>query len=139
MSTRDALLDQLIAHEGLRLKPYVDTVGKLTIGVGRNLTDKGISTTEALSMLDHDLDEVVADLATFPWFLTLDAIRQRACCDLRFNLGPRGFRSFKKFLAAMAKKDYATAAGQLRSSKWYGQVGRRGPTVVHMILEGTEG
>ena len=30
-------------NEGLRSKPYVDTVGKVTIGVGRNLTDRGLS------------------------------------------------------------------------------------------------
>jgi hypothetical protein len=28
---------QLIRHEGLRLKPYRCTAGKLTIGIGRNL------------------------------------------------------------------------------------------------------
>src|SRR4051812_27390106 len=39
---RDALVNQLIIDEGLKLSPYTDTVGKLTIGVGRNLTDVGI-------------------------------------------------------------------------------------------------
>ena len=39
--------EQLILHEGLRLKPYRDTVGKLTIGVGRNLDDVGITRAEA--------------------------------------------------------------------------------------------
>ena len=40
---RDPLLwFQLKAHDGLRLKPYRDSVGKLTVGVGRNLDDVGL-------------------------------------------------------------------------------------------------
>ena len=48
--------------EGLRLKPYVDTAGKLSIGVGRNLDDKGISKTEADFLLADDLNDVEAIL-----------------------------------------------------------------------------
>lgn len=33
----DRVKAQLVRHEGLRLKPYRYTVGKLTIGIGRNL------------------------------------------------------------------------------------------------------
>ena len=33
------LIEQLIDHEGIELKAYKDTVGKITIGVGRNLDD----------------------------------------------------------------------------------------------------
>lgn len=116
------LVDQLVRHEGLRLKPYVDTVGKLTIGVGRNITDVGISRDEAFTLLEHDIDHAIADCRTFPWFLLLDAVRQRAIVDLRFNLGPTRFRTFKKLLAAMAQHSYVVAAAELRESKWASQV-----------------
>ena len=96
-SDRGVLIDELVTDEGLRLRPYVDTVGKVTVGIGRNLTGKGISKREAFDLLDHDLDECVADLAAFPWFLMLDAVRQRAMVNLRFNLGPSRLRSFKRF------------------------------------------
>ena len=43
--------EQLLLHEGLRLKPYRCTSNKLTIGVGRNLEDKGISKEEAMRLL----------------------------------------------------------------------------------------
>lgn len=56
------LREQLERHEGLRLKPYKDTVGKLTIGIGRNLDDKGISRKEAFALLDNDIAEVVRQL-----------------------------------------------------------------------------
>jgi lysozyme len=48
----DALMNriksQLVRHEGLRLKPYRCTAGKLTIGVGRSLDDCGIEGTSGL-------------------------------------------------------------------------------------------
>ena len=46
---------QLVRHEGLRLKPYRCTAGKLTIGIGRNLDDRGISLKEAYAMLERDI------------------------------------------------------------------------------------
>lgn len=38
-----SLQEQLIRDEGVRKFPYKDTVGKTTIGVGRNLDDVGLS------------------------------------------------------------------------------------------------
>jgi lysozyme len=51
----ERIKEQLVRHEGLRLKPYRCTAGKLTIGIGRNLDDKGISQTEAYVLLDNDI------------------------------------------------------------------------------------
>ena len=135
---REAMRQQLIDHEGLRLKVYTDTVGKLTIGVGRNLDDVGISHAEAMALLDHDIEACVTDLVSrYPWFEGLDGIRQRAVCDVRFNLGPHRFDGFKQTLAALARGDFERAADALTDSKWYGQVGRRGPRIVHMVRTGT--
>lgn len=134
----DAMREQLIRHEGLRRKPYSDTVGKITIGVGRNLTDVGLSPDECIYLLDNDIDACVADLVDFQWFAKLDDVRQRAIVDLRFNLGPSRFRGFKKALAFMASGDYTKAAGAFRQSKWFQQVKSRGPRIVHMIATGTE-
>ena len=48
---------QLVRHEGLRLKPYRCTAGRLTIGIGRNLDDRGISQKEAYAMLERDIQD----------------------------------------------------------------------------------
>ena len=140
MSDRQRLIDELVVDEDVRLKPYLDSVGKITIGCGRNLTDKGISDREAFDLLDHDVDEAVSDLANaFPWFLTLDPVRQRAVVNLRFNLGPTRFRTFRKFLAAMAACDYAEAEQQLVRSKWVTQVQkRRSGRIRRQIATGAE-
>lgn len=129
-------MEQLIRHEGLRLFPYRDSVGKLTIGVGRNLTDVGISRDEALTLLAADVVEASNDLASFPWFRSLSEARRRALIDMRFNLGATGFRGFRATLAALASGDYAKAAAQMRHSKWYGQVGRRGEALARMVETG---
>ena len=56
--------DQLIQHEGLKLKPYQCPAGRLTIGVGRNLEDKGITEKEAVMLLENDIQECLEDLKT---------------------------------------------------------------------------
>ena len=65
----EKLKEQLIRHEGLRLKPYRCTANKLTIGVGRNLDDVGISEDEALILLENDIIKVQRQAENFPWFL----------------------------------------------------------------------
>lgn len=133
------LRQQLTTHEGLRLRPYVDTVGKLTIGVGRNLTDKGISYAEAMVLLDNDVDEVTSDLGAYGWFSPLDSVRQLALADLRFNLGPGRFRTFRKMLAALEAGNYEAAAAQLIDSAWAAQVQpSRRDRLYRMLRTGTE-
>ena len=56
------LAEQLTKHEGLRLKPYHCPAGKLTIGIGRNLEDKGITEKEARMLLENDIQECIQDL-----------------------------------------------------------------------------
>lgn len=132
------LKDQLILHESERLKPYTDTVGKLTIGVGRNLTDKGISHTTSMQMLDEDIAECEKDLKTFPWFPTLDPIRQRVLLDMRFNLGVRGFRTFRTVLLAVAAGDYGAASQSMLGSLWARQTKTRATRLAEMMRTGVD-
>lgn len=80
----DALRRDLIRDEGLRLKPYRCAAGKLTIGVGRNLDDKGITSDEAMALLDDDITECLTDLATFDWFGSLTPDQRRGILNMRF-------------------------------------------------------
>lgn len=134
-----ALREQLIAHEGRRAKPYVDTVGKITIGCGRNLTDKGLTDSEIMRLLDGDIDECLTDLMSFPWFLRLDGCRQRALVDFRFNVGRAGFRGFPKFIAAMAAGDHIGAAWEWSASKWAHDIQpARRDRLIHMLKTGAD-
>ena len=135
---RQRLVDQIIMHEGIRYKPYLDSVGKWTIGCGRNLSDVGLSHAEVMVLLEHDLDEAITDLSVFPWYLELDAVRQRAVTDMRFNLGPSRFRGFKRMIRSLAEGDYPAAASAARASIWFGQVKSRGVRICHMLLTGED-
>lgn len=128
------VVDLIKGHEGLMTRPYHCSAGKVTIGWGRNLEDKGISLNEAEYLLANDISEVRAQLtANLSWFQVLHEVRQAALVDLCFNLGWPGLSGFRKFLGAMGRGDYAKAGAELVDSRWYIQVGRRGPRIVKMI------
>lgn len=138
---RDALRQQLIAHEGThrqgnRLMPYVDSVGKITIGYGRNLSDAGISEAEARQFLDADINNAILDCTVFPWFPDLDTVRQRAIVDLCFNMGLPRLKGFVKMLDAMARQDWTAAAHELLDSTYAQQVGKRARTLAAMLRTG---
>lgn len=133
---RGLLLEQLERHEGLRLKPYRDTVGKLTIGYGRNLDDRGISEDEAGFMLDNDIDEVVADLERMPLYLKVNSVRQVVMANMCFNLGLTRFLEFRRMLAALAEDDFDRAAEEMLDSKWARQVGGRADELADLMRRG---
>ncbi len=123
-------------HEGLRLKPYQDTVGKLTIGYGRNLDDVGITPPEAEAMLSQDIELTDKALQSFEWFAELNDVRKAVVVDMAFNLGMTKFMQFKKMLVALQQLDYQEAAHEMLDSKWAGQVGRRALTLAKAMERG---
>ena len=130
----DLLVNQLIQEEGLRLKPYQDTVGKWTIGIGRNLTDRGISESEAYTMLHNDIRECEARLdMNLPFWRQLSDIRQRVLVDMCFNLGIQGLLDFHNTLNALANSNYQGTANGMRASKWAEQVGKRAERLARMM------
>ncbi|MEA3348486.1 MAG: sulfate adenylyltransferase subunit CysN [Pseudomonadota bacterium] len=134
-SLKKIVTRQLIEHEGLKLKPYHCPAGKLTIGVGRNLEERGISEEEALYLLNNDIAESIKDLQKIfaDEFETLPENVQRVLIDMRFNLGASGFKGFKKMIKAVKEEDFTQAALEMQDSKWFRQVGSRGKTLVKMM------
>ncbi len=133
-----AILSQmLMKEESVRLKPYRDTVGKLTIGVGRNLDDKGISMSEAMLMLANDVEGVQKELdAALPWWRSLDEVRQLVLADMCFNMGIAGLLTFKNTLAYIQSGNYEQAAKNMLLSKWHDQVGERADKLSQMMRTG---
>jgi lysozyme len=127
----------LIRHEGLRLKPYRDTRNKLTIGVGRNLDDVGITRAEALMLLDNDIATVRRDVKrAFPWFAGLDPVRKDVVLDMVFNLGLARFRRFEKTIASIRAGDWENAAREMLESRWANEVGKRATELAAMMERG---
>lgn len=123
----------LIKHEGLKLKPYRCTLGKLTIGVGRNLEDRGLSEDEALYMLKNDIRNTKKEAAQFPWYESLSETRKDVIISMIFNLGINRFKGFKRMISALETEDYAEAARQMLDSRWATQVGNRATELAKMM------
>lgn len=129
------LLALIEAHEGCRLKPYLCPAGKLTIGIGRNIEDVGITRHEAEYMLHNDLIRVVKELRTaFPWYDSLTERRKHALIDMCFNMGITTLKTFKRTLAAMERGDWQAAKNFALESKWARQVGGRAVKVTGMFV-----
>lgn len=120
------ILDQLKRDEGLRLNPYKDSVGKVTIGYGRNLDDVGISQYEAEILLQHDLINASLALKTaLPWTDGLDDVRRGVLLNMSFNMGIHSLLEFKNTLALIQSGDFDKAADAMLESKWAEQTGAR--------------
>jgi lysozyme len=112
--------------EGFRLKPYHDSVGKLTIGVGRNLDDVGISASEADFLLVNDLDEAERSARRLlPNFDALSDVRRAVILNMAFNLGETRLAGFVNTLEAIREGRWDDAAAGMLASKWAKQVGAR--------------
>jgi lysozyme len=122
----DKLSAQLKTDEDERSKPYKDTVGKTTIGVGRNLDDVGLSPDEIQYLLGNDIARVKADLdRAMPWWSQMTDARQNVLANMCFNLGLSRLGGFVNTLAAMKAGKYDAAADGMLASKWATQVGAR--------------
>jgi len=132
------LAKQLIVHEGLSLKIYTDTAGKVSVGVGHNLTDKGLTQSQVMSILQTDISDTLNLLqAHFPWFGVLDDVRQRAIADLTFDLMEK-MLEFKKMIAAIQMQDWAGAHDELLNSAFAHEAPNRAKDLSIMLLTGVD-
>jgi len=125
--------------EGFRSKPYLDTVGKLTIGWGRNIEDNGISREEAELMLGNDITEVIKQCTEeFEWYARLNEARKIVILNMVFNLGIGNFKKFKKTIAYIECENYEQAAIEMLDSLWSKQVGSRAVRLSKIMQQGSQ-
>lgn len=130
---------QLELHEGVRARIYTDTVGKISGGIGRNLTDKGFRPDEIALMFRNDVAEAAEELdRVFPWWRQLDEVRRRVMLDMMFNLGAPKMAGFKNTMAAVQDGRYREAAQGMMSSVWAQQVGERARRLAAMMGSGMD-
>ena len=131
---KQRLFKQLRLHEGVEKFPYKCTAGYLTIGVGRNIEERGLLDDEIDFLLDNDIEVVMNEVSvTFDWFFDLSEVRQRVVADMIFNLGLPRFKQFENMIAALEAGDWAEAANQMMDSKWAKQVGKRAERLRDMM------
>lgn len=136
----DKLTASIKAHEGLRLSPYDDATGNLTIGYGRNLTGDGISNAEANYLLGNDLQSAIGEAEAQPWWNNVkdNDARSRALIECIFNLGIGKFNGFTKAIAALCTGDFETAGAELLNSLWAREVGKRAEVLAAMVQTGVD-
>ncbi len=122
-------------HEGLRLKPYRCTAGKLTIGYGRNLDDRGISAHEANELFENDLIDAEIALGNIFGLEIFKESEGRvaALLSMAFNLGEAGLQKFKLMNAAVKRRDWIAAAEEAKKSLWFSQVGARAVKITQLL------
>lgn len=138
---REALRRQLVRHEGIRLRMYPDTATpqRWTIGIGHNLTDRGISLAIANALYNEDVQAHWTDLTGFyPAVASLDDVRQRVLMDMCFALGIGELKQFRKMWAAVRARDWARAAIEILDSDFARQVGARATRLAEMMRTGLD-
>jgi lysozyme len=154
---REALIDQLILHEGMELQVYKDHLGIDTIGVGRNLEDRGITDGElafmnmlktevyeqgiteahARFLLANDIDIVEKELSNaHPCISGIGDVRIRVLLDMGFNLGVPRLNKFKNMWKAVHDRDFSLAAVEMLDSRWASQVGQRAVRLANAMRDG---
>jgi len=131
------LYAQLEGDEGRRKKVYRCTAGKLTIGVGRNLEDRGLRDDEIDLMLKNDVAESIGECRRlFRMFDSLSAVRQEVLVNMMLNLGFSRLSGFKRMHAALEEGNWAEASRQMLDSKWATDVGKRADRLAKAMRTG---
>lgn len=159
---RELLEQELIRDEGIKLRPYKDSLGIWTVSVGRNLEDKGLTRNElsslglnvnlkkeqvisvllergltkqeCLMLLSNDIDDAWDDLTTaLPWIEQKPEVVQRVLTNMVFNLGISRFLKFKQTISFIRLDKYAEAAAEMLDSKWASQTGARAIRLSNLI------
>ena len=155
---REHFIEKLIKHEGLVLNVYKDTLGIDTIGIGRNLEDRGISQQELddldIPTIDHVYEygiteadavylatndvQIVEDelVRAHPCVDRLDSVRQLILMDMAFNMGVPRLCKFKKMWNAIHEENFATAAKEMLDSRWANQVKSRSVKLANAMHNG---
>lgn len=130
--------EELIKEEGLSLRPYKDSVGNITIGVGHLLDSEcGVITLEyAGKLLADDIAIARKECQKYSFFFELGEVRQYVMIDMMFNLGAKRFKTFKKMLMALENKNYELASAEMLDSLWARQVGNRAAKLAKIMKKG---
>ena len=132
-----SIVSKIKHNEGYRARPYMDTVGKLTVGFGHNLDDVDFPIEISTLLLESDIKIAMEHLyKKWPHYRTFNTARQNVLIDMSFNLGISRLAGFKKMHRALAANNFVLAASELLDSKYARQVGRRADDNARELIEG---
>ena len=137
----EQLTAQLRRDEGTRATAYKDSLGFLTIGVGRLIDSRkpgaGLRQDEIDYLLRNDInDRVQALTKALPWFWALDEARQGVLVNMAFQIGTAGLVEFSYTLGLVRDGKYTEAAVQRLKSKWATQTPERAKRLAEQMKTG---
>jgi len=154
---REEFVKQIAKHEGLVLTCYKDSLGIKTIGIGRNLEDRGITDGELMHMnktMNDILTEGITEeeayylcendimivekelLRNRPVVNQLNEARQRVLVDMAFNMGVPRLMKFRKMWSNIRIDDFTEASVEMLDSRWAKQVGKRATKLSEVMKSG---
>lgn len=140
MSAPMTLARQLRLEEGVERSAYKDSLGYLTIGVGR-LIDKrkggGLSDDEIDYLLVNDIAQKTVEVAkALPWLRGLSEPRQAVLLGMAFQLGTAGMLAFTTTLGHVRAGRWAEAGTAMLRSKWAEQTPERAHRMARQMQTG---
>jgi lysozyme len=141
---------QLKIHEGVKYVSYLDSLGLPTAGIGHLLRTNeipmypvptAITEDQVNTWFNQDAPTSIKgaqELLGIDVWGDLSDVRKRACADLCYNMGKGRLSKFVRFLAGMKSGNWDLAGQSLRDSKWFTQVGRRGPNIIMMVVQNVD-
>ena len=127
----DNVLEQLVQDEGFRGMPYLDHLGKPTIGIGTLLP---ITVEEAKILLQYRLKAKIDELYSKEvWIGSLPEEAQEILINMCYQLGVNGLLKFKKMLSALKVEDFKEAAKEGLDSKWAKQTPSRANRLMEQL------
>jgi len=136
MTISEYLVGKLTISEGRRRFPYKDTEGKLTIGVGFNLTDVGLYDEEIDFILGNRIRRAQEDARKIPIYSNLSPARRAVIVEMVFNMGLQEVLGFKNMLSNLKLGKFIDAANEMLNSKWATQVGNRALQLAEVMKDG---
>lgn len=131
----------LVAYDDATGKPLKtgDTIkGKITIGIGRNIQELGITEEEAEFLLMNDLARTSKELEKIFGRELLIELPDNvivALYNMLFNLGYSRFTKFKKLIQAIKDKDFKRAREEAIDSVWCKQLPNRCKRVADLFYK----
>ena len=134
LTMKDNLKRVIVDHEDRKKFPYVDTKGNITIGIGYNLTGRGMPDQWIDEQYDNDVNNLYNQLSQdFSWYDALCEPRKIVLIDMCF-MGYEKFKKFHNMINALSIGDYKTAADEMINSEWANDVGARRSGYDHNVM-----
>ena len=132
----DEVIKMMIRDEGEKYQVYQDDRGNQTIGIGYNLSSRGISKNISRQLFKECANEIITDLNLIfidQSFFAFPENIQMVLFNMRFQMGYTGFRRFKKMIQNVKIYNWNGMIKEMIDSQWYKNYTTRAERLIKMV------